>query len=72
MQSFDEDGAGDTQQTTFVYDEGVLTATISQEWVAGQINMTMSDEGKSLKWVWSLVAKYWTVATITIKLSISK
>jgi len=31
MQSFDEDGAGDAQQTTFVYDEGVLTATLSQE-----------------------------------------
>jgi hypothetical protein len=72
MKSIDAEGWGDTQQTTFTYSEGVLTATISQEWVAGQINMTMSEEWKSLKWVWSLVAKYWSVATITIKLSITK
>ncbi len=72
MKSIDEEGWGDTQQTTFTYSEGVLTATISQEWVAGQINMTMSEEWKSLKWAWSLVAKYWSVATITIKLTITK
>lgn len=72
MQSFDEDGWGDSQQTTFTYAEGVLMATISQEWVAGQINMTMSEAWKWFKWAWSLVAKYWSVATITIQLTITK
>lgn len=67
-----EAGESDNQQTSFKYTDGILTASMSQEWVVGEINMTMSSEGKSFQWVWSLTAKYGTVATITIQISISK
>lgn len=70
--SVDEEWGGDTQTTPFMYDEGVLTASISQEWVSGKLTLTMTNEGKSLKWTWPMVAKYGDLATITIQFSISK